>query len=93
MRGRARFGALGLRGRIVGVVLVTAAAALAVAAATLLSQLESSLKKAEATALRTELTPNKRVLGPFRAVATADRPWQLYYALIYPSSRYPEVPP
>ncbi len=55
MRGRARFGALGLRGRIIGVVLVTAAAALAVAAATLLSELESSLKSADQTALNQEL--------------------------------------
>jgi signal transduction histidine kinase len=60
-----RFGALGLRGRIIGVVLVTAAAALAVAAVTLLSRLEGSLRTAEGTALKKELQPTARTLAPF----------------------------
>ncbi|HYZ81529.1 MAG TPA: HAMP domain-containing sensor histidine kinase, partial [Solirubrobacteraceae bacterium] len=49
-------GAFGLRGRIVGVVLVTAVATLAVAALTLLGPLEHSLRNAEKTNLRTELS-------------------------------------
>jgi signal transduction histidine kinase len=85
MRGRAKFGALGLRGRIIGVVLVTAAAALAVAAATVLARLESSLKKAEATALRSEVGEASGVLRPFKADGLGGQPWQVYYSLIYPS--------
>jgi signal transduction histidine kinase len=45
-RGRPRRGALGLRGRIVGAVLVTAVATLAVAAVALLGPLEQSLRSA-----------------------------------------------
>ena len=48
-------GAFGLRGRIVGVVLVTAVATLAVAALALLGPLEQSLRNAEKTTLRTDL--------------------------------------
>jgi signal transduction histidine kinase len=59
-----RLGALGLRGRIIGVVLVTAAAALAVAAITLLSRLETSIKQAEGRTLRTEVS-HSNVLRPF----------------------------
>lgn len=81
-----RFGALGLRGRIIGVVLVTAAAALAVAAITLLSSLESSLKKAEGTALTQELKPVSHVLGAFRAVEPALRSWPLYYSVVNPGA-------
>ena len=44
MRARPRRGALGLRGRIVGLVLFTTAATLAVAALTLLGPLESKLR-------------------------------------------------
>ncbi|HEY5428543.1 MAG TPA: HAMP domain-containing sensor histidine kinase [Solirubrobacteraceae bacterium] len=51
------YGAFGLRGRIVGVVLVTAVATLAVAALTLLGPLENSLRNAEKTTLT-------KVLGP-----------------------------
>lgn len=60
------FGALGLRGRIIGVVLVTAAAALAVAGITLLSRLEGSLRNAERAALKNELKPVARTLAPFQ---------------------------
>ena len=49
-------GAFGLRGRIVGVVLITAVATLAVAALTLLGPLEQSLRNAEKTNLRTDLS-------------------------------------
>ena len=49
-------GAFGLRGRIVGVVLVTAVATLAVAALALLGPLEQSLRNAEKTTLRTDLS-------------------------------------
>ncbi len=66
-----RFGALGLRGRIIGVVLVTAAAALAVAAVTLLSRLEGSLRNAERAALKNELKPVGRTLAPFEHPAGA----------------------
>jgi len=48
-------GAFGLRGRIVGVVLITAVATLAVAALALLGPLENSLRNAEKTTLKTEL--------------------------------------
>ena len=48
-------GAFGLRGRIVGVVLVTAVATLAVAALALLGPLEQSLRNAEKTTLRKDL--------------------------------------
>ena len=46
---------LGLRGRIVGAVLVTAAAALAVAAGVLLGPLESSLRNAAETSLKQQV--------------------------------------
>jgi len=49
-------GAFGLRGRIVGVVLITAVATLAVAALALLGPLENSLRNAEKTTLKTELS-------------------------------------
>ena len=51
---RAR-GALGLRGRIAGVILLTTVATLAVAAIALLGPLEHSLRKAEQQTLKTEL--------------------------------------
>ena len=57
--GLPRRGALGLRGRIVGAVLVTTVATLAVAAVALLGPLEQSLRKAEATTLHRELGKNK----------------------------------
>ena len=49
-------GAFGLRGRIVGVVLITAVATLAVAALALLGPLEQSLRNAEITTLRKDLS-------------------------------------
>lgn len=49
------YGAFGLRGRIVGVVLVTAVATLAVAAVALLGPLEASLRNAEMTTLVKDL--------------------------------------
>ena len=56
MLARPRLGALGLRGRIVGAVLVTAVAALAVAAVALLGPLEASLRNAELQTLRRQVT-------------------------------------
>jgi hypothetical protein len=53
---RPRFGALGLRGRIVGAVLVTAVATLVVAAVVLLGPLETPLRNAELTALKNEVS-------------------------------------
>ena len=52
---RPRFGALGLRGMIVGAVLVTAVATLAVAAVALLSPLETSLRNADLQTLKREV--------------------------------------
>jgi signal transduction histidine kinase len=54
-RARPRRGALGLRGRIVGAVLVTTVATLAVAAVALLGPLEQSLRKSALTTLRHDL--------------------------------------
>lgn len=53
-------GAFGLRGRIVGVVLITTVATLAVAAVLVLGPLEQSLRNAEQTTLRRDL-PRKTI--------------------------------
>jgi signal transduction histidine kinase len=74
VRARRRRGALGLRGRIVGAVLVTTVATLAVAAVALLGPLEQSLKKSDLTTLRGEVGSTKytnaksfvRTVGPFQ---------------------------
>jgi signal transduction histidine kinase len=55
VRALPRRGALGLRGRIIGAVLVTTVATLAVAALALLGPLEQSLRNAEKQTLRHEL--------------------------------------
>jgi signal transduction histidine kinase len=55
MRSRPRRGALGLRGRIVGAVLVTTVATLAVAALELVGPLQSQLRNAELKTLKAEL--------------------------------------
>jgi signal transduction histidine kinase len=73
--GRA-LGALGLRGRIVGVVLVTAVAALAVAALVLLSPLEHSLRNAEKTTLEQQVPASSRL--PFTRL---DPSLAHYYAI------------
>jgi signal transduction histidine kinase len=57
-------GAFGLRGRIVGVVLITAVATLAVAALALLGPLEHSLRNAEKATLKTDLG-HRGALGLF----------------------------
>ncbi len=57
-------GAFGLRGRIVGVVLITAVATLAVAALALLGPLEQSLRNAEKTTLKADLS-HKGALSSF----------------------------
>jgi signal transduction histidine kinase len=82
----ARLRPLGLRARIIGVVLVTAAAALAVATIPLLSRLESSLKNAESTSLRIALTRNPKALKPFTDLRGAERVPGVAYFLIYPKS-------
>lgn len=79
--------ALGLRGRIIGVVMVTAAAALAVAAATLLPRLESSLKNAEATALHREL---KHAVRPFMWLGLNRFTGEAEFALIRPQRGSPD---
>ena len=68
-------GAFGLRGRIVGVVLITAVATLAVAALALLGPLEQSLRNAEKATLRTDLS-RRGALNAFEAnmpLSTVDR--------------------
>jgi signal transduction histidine kinase len=76
------YGALGLRGRIVGVVLVTAVATLAVAAVALLSPLENSLRNAEKRTLTTNLGPGTKTVRntfarvPLEQVATSDKAQQ-----------------
>jgi signal transduction histidine kinase len=69
MRWRPRRAALGLRGRVVGVVLVTAVATLAVAAAALLGPLEHSLRDAELKTLQGQVT--KPQTTPFRNAGPA----------------------
>jgi signal transduction histidine kinase len=63
-------GALGLRGRIVGAVLLTAVATLAVAAIALLGPLETSLRNAEVQALIRQV-PTKSSTAPFVAINPA----------------------
>jgi signal transduction histidine kinase len=61
MRIRPARSALGLRGRILGVVLFTAVATLVIAALALLGPLEQSLKNAEKTTLKKELAGSKTI--------------------------------
>jgi signal transduction histidine kinase len=63
-------GALGLRGRIVGALLVTTVATLAVAALALLGPLENSLRNAERTTLSHEL--RKSTIHRFAALTLGD---------------------
>jgi signal transduction histidine kinase len=65
MRMRPRRGALGLRGRIVGAVLVTTVATLGVAALALLGPLEQKLRHAALTTLKSDLHGSA---GTFRAL-------------------------
>jgi signal transduction histidine kinase len=67
---RPRRGALGLRGRIVGLVLFTTVATLAVAALTLLGPLESKLRNSALTTLKQEL--GKRPYQPFVSIDLTD---------------------
>ena len=72
-------GALGLRGRILGVVLVTSVATLAVAAVTLLGPLEQSLRNAELNTLRGQVGSTKysgpksieKTVTPFKQINPA----------------------
>lgn len=82
MRIRPARSALGLRGRILGVVLFTAVATLLIAALALLGPLEQSLKDAEKTTLKKELAGSKTI-APFTAKG-AD-PGLVAYTLIPPS--------
>ena len=81
MLARPRFGALGLRGRIVGAALVTAVATLAVAAVALLGPLESSLRSADQTTLKREVPLRS---SAYTAFARADPGLALYYRLPQP---------
>ncbi len=67
MARRPRRGALGLRGRIVGAVLVTTVATLAVAAGALLGPLEQSLKSAALTTLRRDF--GKQTVRQFKTLS------------------------
>jgi signal transduction histidine kinase len=71
-RARSRRGAFGLQGRIVGAVLVTTVATLAVAAVALLGPLENSLRNAELKTLKTEIGLKKsaieKTVGPFKGL-------------------------
>jgi signal transduction histidine kinase len=69
--GRPGRGALGLRGRIIGAVLVTSFATLAVAAIALLGPLEHSLRNAEKTTLKKDLG-NKDSLKAFTRLQLAN---------------------
>ncbi len=69
MFNRPRRGALGLRGRIVGLVLFTTVATLAVAALTLLGPLESRLRSSALKTLHNEL--GKYPASPFKSVDLA----------------------
>ncbi len=69
MPSRPRRGALGLRGRIVGLVLFTTVATLAVAAVALLGPLESRLRSSALKTLNNEL--GKHPATPFKAVDLA----------------------
>jgi signal transduction histidine kinase len=66
MAARPRLGAPGLRGRIVGLVLVTTVATLVVAAVTLLGPLENSLKNAAKQTLKSEVVSNRGAVRRFR---------------------------
>ncbi len=64
-----RIGALGLRGRIVGVVAATTVATLSVAALALLGRLETSLRDAALTTFQQDVgTASRQQLGAFRGV-------------------------
>jgi signal transduction histidine kinase len=71
-RARSRRGAFGLQGRIVGAVLLTTVATLAVAAVALLGPLENSLRNAELKTLETEIGLKKdavaKTVEPFRTL-------------------------
>jgi HAMP domain-containing protein len=66
MPGRPRRGALGLRGRIVGAVLVTTVATLAVAALAVLGPLEHELRTEATTSLKNDL--GKKELSQFKRI-------------------------
>jgi signal transduction histidine kinase len=68
MVARRRLGALGLRGRIVGVVLATTVATLSVAAIALLGSLESSLRQAAMTSFQQDVKAAKDDLVAFREI-------------------------
>ncbi len=71
-RARSRRGAFGLQGRIVGALLVTTVATLAVAALALLGPLENSLRNAELKTLKTEVGLKKatieKTIRPFKSL-------------------------
>jgi signal transduction histidine kinase len=73
-RARPRRGALGLRGRIVGAVLVTAVATLAVAAVALLGPLEQSLRNAAKKTLVHDLR-GARATAPFEKLDLSSLPF------------------
>jgi signal transduction histidine kinase len=80
----ARFqGALGLRGRIIGAVLIASVATLIVAALALLGPLEASLRNAEKTTLKQEFAGTR---GTAVFESRTNDPGEVIYALTPPSS-------
>ncbi|MGA8719511.1 MAG: hypothetical protein WB557_16005, partial [Solirubrobacteraceae bacterium] len=71
-RARSRRGAFGLQGRIIGAVLVTSLATLAVATVALLGPLENSLRNADKKTLESEIEGTKpdiaKTTGPFQSL-------------------------
>jgi signal transduction histidine kinase len=82
--------ALGLRGRILGAVLFTAVATLAVAALTLLGPLEQSLKRAELNTLRGEVGRTKTT-NPASFARTV-KPFQLQHPGFVAEAQVPVNP-
>ncbi len=80
-------GALGLRGRIIGAVLIGSVATLIVAALALLGPLEHSLRNAERNTLRQEFA-GTRATGPF-STARFDPGKAIYTAIKPPSPSAP----
>jgi signal transduction histidine kinase len=88
MSPRPRRGALGLRGRIVGLVLFTTVATLAVAALTLLGPLESKLRDSALTTLRNDVRNASISSGQ---LTTLDLSQAVYYNPPYTNTGFQQV--
>ncbi len=83
---RLRWSAFGLRGRIVGAVVVTAAISLGVAALVLLPRLEHSLRNASVKTLRNDLKTTQ-------AISVMEEIAKIHYGLIVEARSQGKVPP